>query len=74
MNAGPEMMPVISSLASHIGYNPVERVLSVKHHDGSIYDYAGVHPLTHAALMNSPSKGAFLHKVIRGKHKHTQIK
>ena len=70
----PEMQPVISGLAKKIGYDAPTKTLAVEHHDSSVYHYSGVHPLTHAALMNSPSKGKFLHRNVRGKHSHVQIK
>jgi hypothetical protein len=68
------MVPVVSSLASHIGYDGETRTLGVQHHDGSVFHYSDVHPLTHQALMSSPSKGTFMHTHIRGKKPHKQIK
>lgn len=69
-----KLQPVISDLAKRIGYDRQTSTLGVEHHDGSVYHYSGVTPLKHSALMAAPSKGSFLHKHIRGKHKHTQIR
>ena len=68
------LLPVISSLARSIGYDPETRTLAVEHHDRSLYHYKDVHPLQHQALMSSKSKGTYLHKNIRGKHAQIQIK
>ena len=65
---------VTSSLADAIGYDEGTRTLGVKHHDGSEYTYHPVSKETHQALMKSKSIGGFLHKHIRGKIKHVQIR
>jgi hypothetical protein len=59
--------PVISSKVKSIGYDPVQRALHVEFHGGDVYEYAGVAPAVHDALMDAPSKGKFLNAHIKGK-------
>lgn len=70
----PIMRPVLSTLASHIGYNPDTQTLHVRHHDGSEYTYAAVPSIKHDELMRAKSTGSYLHQHIRGKHRHSQTK
>lgn len=69
-----ELKPVISTLASHVGFDAASGTLAVRHHDGSEYHYHGVHPIQYAELMRSKSLGTYMHQNIRGKKKHTQVK
>ena len=51
---------VKSSNVKSIAYDADQHLLQVAFHSGATYDYHGVPPQVHAALMVSPSKGAFI--------------
>lgn len=63
-----------SSLARSLGYDGQTHTLAVEHHDNTVYHYDGVSPAKWDALRNAASVGSYLHKHIRGKHTHTQVK
>jgi KTSC domain len=53
-----------SSLAS-VGYDGSSRTLEVEFRNGGVYQYLGVSPSLHRALMNAESRGAFLNTRIK---------
>ncbi len=61
-----ELIPVESSNIAAIGYVEEYNLLRVRFKDGAVYDYPGVSPAFHAALMEAPSKAKFL--ASRGEH------
>ena len=61
-----------SSTISEIGHDPDTGTLEVKFHNGGVYQYAGVDADKHAALMQAPSAGKFLHANIKGVHKFSK--
>lgn len=68
-----ERVPVNSSNVSSIGYDVDGQVLEVEFHNGSVYQYAGVPPSEHEALMTSDSKGKFLHANIKSRYSCTKL-
>jgi hypothetical protein len=64
--------PVHSSNVAAVGYDPQTLVLEVAFRNGGLYAYQNVRPETYAALLASPSIGAFIHHSI--KPWHTVIK
>lgn len=62
------LQPVDSSNIRAIGHDPTTNTLRVQFKNGKSYDYAGVPPSAHAALMASDSKGQHLHKHIKSSH------
>jgi hypothetical protein len=60
--------PVESSNVKSIGYHAEKLTLEVEFHNGGVYQYYGVRPEHHAALMAAPSKGKHLHQHFRGKY------
>ena len=65
--------PVDSSHIADVGYDPDAQVLEVGFANGQVYQYGGVPAASHQAFMAHPSKGGYLHKVIRKNHKATNI-
>jgi uncharacterized protein YuzE len=59
--------PVNSSTVKSIGYDPVARALYIEFHGGDVYEYVGVDPAVHDAMMDAPSKGKFVDAHIKGK-------
>jgi hypothetical protein len=48
-----------------VQYDPEVNAMFVEFHNGSRYKYENVDPTVFTAFMDSPSKGNYLHKVIR---------
>ena len=48
-----------------MGYAPESRTLEVEFHHGAVYQYLGVPPNVHEALMRAESKGTFLNREVR---------
>lgn len=63
-----ERQPVKSSQIAAIGYDPATNILEVEFLNGSIYQYVGVPPATHEALMKASSVGAALRSLVKGKY------
>jgi hypothetical protein len=59
--------PVNSSNVKSIGYDHVARALHIEFHSGGVYEYAGVAPEVHDALMDALSKRKFPNAHIKGK-------
>jgi hypothetical protein len=51
------MVEVESTNVAAIGYLPEYRLLRVRFHDGSTYDYPNISEVQHVSLMAAPSKG-----------------
>lgn len=60
---------VDSSTISTIGYDPEDKTLYVAFHGGGRYTYHDVPQETYEALMDSESKGQFLHKNVKNIHR-----
>lgn len=57
--------PVDSSSLVSVGYDPKRRILEIEFEGGGVYDYLGVPPEVFAALMEAPSKGAYVNDVVK---------
>jgi hypothetical protein len=62
----PEMSLVESSNVRAIGHDDDILELWVEFNDGSIYVYEGVPAVIYEELMDAPSKGSYLNRVIKG--------
>jgi hypothetical protein len=58
------LLPVDSSMMSHVGYDPATQTLTVLFGSGKLYEYSGVEPEVYEALMASSSKGSFMRNEI----------
>jgi len=56
---------VSSSHINNVQYDNEEGVMFVEFKNGSRYRYSNVDPTVYTAFMDSPSKGNYLHKVMR---------
>lgn len=54
-----------SSAVASVGYDEALGVLELEFSSGAVYRYFGVPAAVHGALMQAPSKGAFITKRIR---------
>lgn len=68
-----ERVPVSSSNVSSIGYDADVQILEVEFRNGSVYQYSGVPPSEHEALMSSDSKGKYLHANIKTRYSCTKL-
>ena len=59
-----ERTPVESSNVASVGYDEETKTLEVAFKSGSIYQYPGVEPQTHADLMAAESVGKFVNQNI----------
>lgn len=67
------MVPVSSSNIESIGYDEGRHALRVKFKDSGLYEYSGVTPEQHSALVNAPSVGRHFHVNIKGRHSSTRL-
>jgi len=58
-------IPIASSHINNVQYDNDEGVMFVEFKNGSRYRYSNVDPTVYTAFMHSPSKGNYLHKVMR---------
>lgn len=65
---------VKSSNIVSIGYDAAARTLEVEFDGGSVYQYYGVPPQVHAALMAASSHGSYLASHVKGKYRFKQVK
>ncbi len=63
-----ERSPVKSSFLAAIGYSPDSATLEVQFKSGRIYQYTGVTPEVHKALIGAESVGKYFGLVITGKY------
>jgi hypothetical protein len=68
-----QMQAVESSNIAAVGYNKPTKTLRIEFTNGSVYDYAGVSPQQHEALMGSESKGQFLNMAIKSQFPYTRV-
>jgi hypothetical protein len=58
-------IPIASGHILNVSYDPEVKAMFVEFVNGSRYKYNNVDPTVFTAFMDSPSKGNYLHKVIR---------
>lgn len=65
---------VESSNVESIGYDQRLRVLEVAFHHGGVYQYLRVPPRQYRAFLRAPSKGRFLHAVIKPRYVYLRLR
>ena len=65
--------PVGSSTVAAIGYDEPAQTLEVEFLNGSVYQYYNVTQEIYANLMQSPSKGQFLHQYIKNAYAYARV-
>ena len=68
-----ERTPVSSSDIRAIGYDNESQTLEVEFINGSVYQYAGVPPGEHDAIMNADSKGRYLHENVKRRYSYVKL-
>jgi hypothetical protein len=67
-----DMNYVDSSNIEAIGYNSDEQELYVQFLSGATYVYHGVPEHVYAEIMDAPSKGSYLNRVIKGVYEYAK--
>jgi hypothetical protein len=67
------MLPVSSSMANAVGYDPNEQILQVEFHSGAVYQYSGVDLDTWEELHSSDSIGRYFNNEIRGNYQCDRV-
>lgn len=73
-----EMQPVESSNIHSIGYDPATRTMRIAFRDRKngatrLYEYQGVSPVEHAALIKADSVGGHFHAHVRHRYIGTRV-
>ena len=67
-------METVDSEAIHsVGYDPATSTMRIRWHSGGTYDYPGVSPAKHQALLQAGSIGRHFHKHIRPHHPGSKV-
>jgi hypothetical protein len=59
---------VESTTLTHVAYDSDRQVLELEFRDRRIYQYCGVPPEVHDALLQATSKGHYFNRYIRGRY------
>ena len=68
------MLPVNSSMANAVGYDPSQQVLQVEYSNGSVYEYSDIDTETWESLQTTDSIGRFINQNIKGQYQSKRIK
>ena len=68
-----ERTPVSSSNIQSIGYDSDTQTLEIEFIKSGAYQYHGVPPGEHEAMMNSDSKGKYLNAHIKGRYPESKV-
>ncbi|HET9958632.1 MAG TPA: KTSC domain-containing protein [Polyangiaceae bacterium] len=60
-----QRIPVVSSSVAKVGYDPEQHVLEVEFHGGRVYRYVHVPIAAYRLLLQAPSIGEYINRVIK---------
>ena len=63
-----------SSNVYSFGYDPRNRILEVRFHDGQLYQYFDVDENIFREMQSAPSTGRFIGTVLRGKFPYRRVR
>lgn len=69
----PEMIPVVSSNVSAVGYEASNQTVYVRFSDGKMYIYKGVPEIEFDNLKNAPSVGSYLHRNYKNVYPYERV-
>lgn len=69
----PEMIPVVSSNVSAVGYDSEAQTVYVKFSDGKMYIYKGVPESEFENLKSASSVGSYLHRNYKNVYPYERI-
>ncbi|GET42536.1 KTSC domain-containing protein [Microseira wollei] len=67
------MLPVHSTMANSIGYDPDRHLLQIEFKNGSVYEYEGVDEETWEDLLSTNSPGGFYNREIKGNYRSRRL-
>ena len=70
---GIQRVSVSSSAVNSIGYDGSNQTLQIEFVGGEVYEYKGVPPDVHRAMMAAPSKGKFFHRSVKNQYRARQV-
>lgn len=65
---------VESTTLAAVAYDDVRELLRLEFQSRAIYQYFGVPPAVHHALLQAPSKGSFFNRFIRGRFPYSLVR
>jgi hypothetical protein len=65
-------IPVTSSTASEVGYDPATMTLEIAFHNGTVYQYFDVPESVYQELMHSESIGKFINTQIKNSYRYVK--
>ena len=68
-----QRISVSSSAINSIGYDGSNQTLQIEFVGGEVYEYKGVPPDVHRAMMAAPSKGKFFHRNFKSQYRERRI-
>ena len=66
-------IPVDSSCVRSVGYDPTRLTLEVEFRNGTVFEFRGVRPEHHRALMDAPSVGKHFQNHVRGRDQSRRL-
>ena len=69
-----DRLDVVSSNLKSVGYDEGSEVLEIEFSHGGVYQYSGVPPEVHRALMDADSHGKYFAAEINGRYEFTRIR
>ncbi|MBD1821078.1 KTSC domain-containing protein [Cyanobacteria bacterium FACHB-DQ100] len=73
VNQALPMLPVQSSMANAVGYDPDQHLLQVQFKNGAVYQYEGVDVETWHELQDTDSPGRFFNREIKGSYRSRRL-
>ena len=64
---------VESTTLARVAYDDLRQLLRLEFRSRAIYQYSGVPPAVHQALLQAPSKGSYFNRVIRGRFPYALV-
>jgi len=64
---------VESTTLATVAYDDVRELLTLEFRSRAIYQYFGVPPAVHQALLQAPSMGSYFNRVIRGRFPYAVV-
>jgi hypothetical protein len=64
---------VESTTLATVAYDEARELLRLEFRSQAIYQYLGVPPIVHQALLSAPSKGSYFNQAIRGRFPHRRV-
>lgn len=64
---------VESAALATVAYDDVRKLLLLEFRSRAVYQYFGVPPTVHKALLQAPSRGSYFNHVIRGRFPYSLV-